>query len=214
MIIAIDGTAASGKGTLARRLAAHLGLPHLDTGALYRACALHLVEAGGDPADEVAAVAAAARVRPEDADNPALRTDSVAQAASRVSAYPGVRAALLAFQRDFAGQPGGAVLDGRDIGTVVCPDADAKIFVTAEVAVRARRRYEELQARGETAIYGAVLEDMKARDERDTTRAAAPLRPADDALVLDTSGLTPDQVVDRALAHIRERTGGLGRPAT
>lgn len=208
MIIAIDGTAASGKGTLARRLAGHLGLPHLDTGALYRACALHLLSEAGDPGDEAAAIAAAGRVRPEDAENPALRTDAVAQAASKVSALPGVRLALLAFQRDFAAQPGGAVLDGRDIGTVVCPDADAKIFVTADVAVRAQRRFEELQAAGETVIYGAVLEDMKARDARDTQRAVAPLRPAEDALVLDTSHLTPDEVVDRALAFVHERSGG------
>lgn len=208
MIIAIDGTAASGKGTLARKLAAHLGLPHLDTGALYRACALHLIEAGGDPASDADAVAAARKVRPGDAENPALRTDAVAQMASKVSAVPAVREALLAFQRDFAARPGGAVLDGRDIGTVVCPEADAKIFVTADVAVRAQRRFEELQQRGETAIYGAVLEDMKARDARDSQRAVAPLRPADDALVLETSHLTPDEVVDRALAFVRERSGG------
>jgi len=206
LVIAIDGTAASGKGTLARRLAGHYGLPHMDTGAIYRACAKRLLDAGGDPDDPAAAARAAAAVVPEDLDAPALRADAVAQAASKVSAVPGVRAALLDLQRDFAARPGGAVLDGRDIGTVVCPGADAKIFVTAETAVRARRRFEELRARGETVIYDAVLQDMEARDARDSRRKIAPLRPADDALVLDTSTLAPDAVFERARAFVDERT--------
>ncbi|MEQ8964575.1 MAG: d(CMP) kinase [Azospirillaceae bacterium] len=208
-VIAIDGTAASGKGTLARRLADHYGLPHMDTGAIYRACAKRLLDAGGDPDDPDDAERAAGAVTPADLDDPGLRTDAVAQAASKVSAVPGVRAALLALQQDFAARPGGAVLDGRDIGTVVCPGADAKIFVTAETAVRARRRFEELRARGETVIYDAVLQDMEARDARDSRRSVAPLRPADDALVLDTSTLSPDAVFERARAFVEGKTGRL-----
>ena len=166
MIIAIDGPAASGKGTLARRLAQHFGLNYLDTGSLYRAVARRALASGADPADPDAAVAAARQVEAGDLDDPRLRDDKVAQAASVVAAIPGVRAALLAFQRTFAQNGRGAVLDGRDIGTVVCPNADAKIFLTASVEARAMRRFKELQARGGAAIYERVLQDMKLRDAR------------------------------------------------
>lgn len=207
MIIAIDGPAASGKGTLGRRLAAHFGLGHLDTGALYRATGLHVLRAGGDPADPADAAAAAEAVRPEDAADPALRTDEVAQAASKVAAMPAVRAALLDFQRRFAAAGPGAVLDGRDIGTVVCPDADAKLFVTASVEARATRRFRELRERGEDAIYDAVLRDMEQRDARDSGRTVAPLTPAEDAFVLDTSHLDADQAFEAALSFVSGRSG-------
>jgi cytidylate kinase len=202
MIIAIDGPAASGKGTLARRLARHYGLAHLDTGGLYRAAALKVLLAQGDPADPVAAEKAARGIGTEDLANPQLREERVAQAASVVAALPGVRAALLAFQRDFAATPPGAVLDGRDIGTVVCPAADAKLFVTATPEARALRRFKELQAAGEAAIYGDVLQDMKNRDARDRGRRTAPLVPADDALVLDTTALDADAAYAAAIDHI------------
>jgi CMP/dCMP kinase len=207
VIVAIDGPAASGKGTLARRLAAHYGLRHLDTGALYRAAGWRVLGVGGDPSDPGDAVRAAAAVRPEDTLHPALRSDAVAQAASIVAAIPAVRAQLLAFQRDFAAAPPGAVLDGRDIGTVVCPAADAKLFVTASVAARARRRFDELRGKGEDVIYGDVLQDMERRDARDSGRAVAPLKPADDAFFLDTSGLDADQAFAAALDFISQRTG-------
>ena len=181
MIIAVDGPAASGKGTLARRLAKHFGLNHLDTGSLYRAVAFRALTAGADPADPDAAVAAARRVEAGDLADPRLREDKVAQAASVVAAIPGVRTVLLAFQRDFARRAPGAVLDGRDIGTVVCPDADAKIFLTATVEARASRRFKELQAGGGPAIYERVLQDMMLRDARDRERRTAPLQRAADA---------------------------------
>ncbi len=206
MIIAIDGPAASGKGTLGRRLAAHFRLPHLDTGLLYRATGLSVLRAGGDPADEAAAAAAAQVLAPGDLDDPTLRGDAAAQAGSKVAAIPGVRAALLDFQRAFADRPPGAVLDGRDIGTVVCPDADAKFFVTASMDVRAARRFKELRESGEEVIYAAVLQDMERRDQRDSGRTVAPLKPADDALFLDSSDLTTDQAFERALAFIAEKT--------
>ncbi|HET8726952.1 MAG TPA: (d)CMP kinase [Alphaproteobacteria bacterium] len=207
MIVAIDGPAASGKGTLARRLAGHFGLGHLDTGALYRAAGWRVIEAGGDPADPAAAVHAAASVRPEDTALPDLRSDAVAQAASIVAAIPEVRIRLLDFQRRFAGTPPGAVLDGRDIGTVVCPKADAKLFVTASVEARARRRFNELRGKGENVIYDAVLQDMKQRDARDSGRAVSPLKPAEDAFFLDTSDLDADQAFAAALDFIAEKTG-------
>jgi cytidylate kinase len=203
MIIAIDGPAASGKGTLARRIAAHFKLALLDTGRLYRAAALHALVGGGDPADPATAVAAAQRVRATDLADPRLREERVAQAASVVAAIPAVRQALLAFQRDFARHPpggeSGAVLDGRDIGTVICPDADAKLFITASLEARAARRFRELRETGAEAIYDAVLQDMKDRDARDSHRRAAPLVPADDAFVLDTTALDADATFAAAL---------------
>jgi cytidylate kinase len=208
MIIAVDGPAAAGKGTLARRLAAHYRLAFLDTGALYRAAALHTLESGGDPADPAVAEAAARLVGPEDLSYKRLREERVAQAASIVSAIPGVRSALLQFQRDFAATPPGAVLDGRDIGTVVCPDADAKIYITASLEARAERRFEELRQLGETVIYERVLQDMKDRDARDSARRTAPLRPADDAIVLDTTELDAEAAFRAAVAAIEEKLAG------
>ncbi|MBC8338866.1 MAG: (d)CMP kinase [Alphaproteobacteria bacterium] len=206
MIIAIDGPAAAGKGTLARRLAEHFGLALLDTGLLYRAVGMNLIRAGGDADDADAAAEAARALKPEDLEADDLRGDSAADAASRVSAVPDVRAALLEFQREFAANPPegakGAILDGRDIGTVVCPEADAKLFVTAGVEVRAERRYLELRERGLDAIHGRVLADMKERDARDSDRAVSPLEPAKDAYFLDTSDLDADQAFAAALDFI------------
>ncbi len=206
MIIAIDGPAAAGKGTLTRRLADHFGLAVLDTGLLYRAVGMNLIRKGGDTGDPAAAEASAKSLQAEDLAAPDLRSDAAADAASRVSALPAVRARLLAFQRDFAKSPpggaSGAVLDGRDIGTVVCPGADAKIFVTARVEVRADRRFKELRERGLDVIHGRVLEDMKERDARDSERAVSPLEPAKDAFQLDTSDLDADQVFAAALDFI------------
>ena len=212
MIIAIDGTAASGKGSLAKRLAAALGLAHLDTGLLYRAVGMKVARAGGDPADPALAVAAARSLTDADRAADDLRSDRAARAASHASALPGVRAALIAFQRDFAHRPGGAVLDGRDIGTVICPDADAKFFVTASAEERAARRHRELIARGETVSLDSVLADLRARDDRDRNRAAAPLKPADDAVTIDTTGITIAATVDRALAVLADKglTGASG----
>jgi cytidylate kinase len=211
MIIAVDGPSASGKGTLARRLARALSLAYLDTGQIYRAVAALVLAAGKDPADPGAAVAAARALCADDLDRPNLRDEDVGQAASILAAIPAVREALLGFQRGFAEQPPpgmkGAVLDGRDIGTVVFPGADAKLYVTASPEVRAQRRHEELIARGADSIYARVLEDMKERDRRDESRAVAPSRPAPDALVLDTSSLDPDEVFETALAFIRQRCG-------
>ncbi len=191
MIIAIDGPAAAGKGTLARRLADHFGLAFLDTGLLYRAVGMNLVRKGDDTGDRAAAEAAAKSLKIEDLEAPDLRSEAAAAAASRVSALPAVRAQLLSFQRDFARSPPddapGAVIDGRDIGTVVCPDADVKIFVTARIEVRADRRFKELRERGLDVIHGRVLTDMKERDARDSERAVSPLEPAGDAFQLDTS---------------------------
>jgi CMP/dCMP kinase len=209
VIIAIDGPAASGKGTLARRLAQHFGLAHLDTGRLYRAVALRVLAQGGDPADPAAAAAEAKALSAADLADPRLREEQVAQASSVVATIPGVRQALLAFQRDFARRPPGgapgAVLDGRDIGTVICPDAAAKLFITASTEARARRRFRELQDGGHPAIYEAVLQDMKVRDARDRDRRAAPLVPADDALVLDTTALDADAAFVAALDFVERR---------
>ncbi len=202
MIIAIDGPAASGKGTLGRRLSDHFGLRHMDTGLLYRAVGLAVLRSGSDPSNAVAAEAAARALRPEDLETPDLRADKVAQAASKVAAMPAVRDVLLQFQRDFAHRAPGAVLDGRDIGTVVCPDADAKFYLTASLEARAERRFKELRERGHDVIYPAVLQDMTQRDERDSGRAVAPLKPADDAKVLDTSDMTADQAFEAALGFI------------
>lgn len=198
MIIAIDGPAAAGKGTLARRLAAHFGLRYLDTGLLYRAVGKAVLAAGEDPNDAAAAEAAARALKPEDLTADDLRTEAIGAAASKVAAVEGARAALLDFQRAFAGEPPGAVLDGRDIGTVVCADADVKLFVTASAEERARRRAAELQARGETVIYAAVLRDLKARDERDSGRDIAPLEPAADAIRLVTDDLDAEQAFQAA----------------
>jgi cytidylate kinase len=192
MIIAIDGPAASGKGTLGKRLAAHYGLRHLDTGLLYRAVAKAVLDAGHSPRDSARAVAAAHALDIAQFDEQVLKSHAIGEAASVVSAIPDVRAALLALQRNFAQAPPGAVLDGRDIGTVICPQAEVKIFVTATPKVRARRRVLEFQARGEPVIEGDVLADILRRDERDSSRAVAPLKLAPDARLIDTTHLDAD----------------------
>jgi cytidylate kinase len=202
-VIAVDGPAASGKGTIARALAAHLGLPHMDTGLLYRAVALNLWRWGGDPASEFEALRAADMLN-IDPDDEELRSEPVSRIASSVSAYPSVRAALLDRQRQFAEQPGGAVLDGRDIGTVVAPAADVKLFVTASAEVRAQRRVRELLERGMPAHYEDVLSDIRARDARDGSRAVAPLKPAADAMILDTSDLDRDAAIAEAVRLVAE----------
>ena len=188
IVIAVDGPAASGKGTIARALAANYGLPHMDTGLLYRAVALNLVRFGGDPGNEFEAVRAC-DLGSVSLDDPELRSEIVGSYASRISAYPAVRAHLLDRQRAFAGQDGGAVLDGRDIGTVIAPDASVKLFVTATPEVRARRRLAELTSRGLNVHLDELLHDIRARDQRDSHRSTAPLARADDALLLDTSDL-------------------------
>jgi cytidylate kinase len=198
LVIAVDGPAASGKGTIARALAAHYGLPHMDTGLLYRAVALNLWRWGGGPGNEFEALRACDHLSFDSADEE-LRSEPVSKIASMISAYPSVRAALLKRQRDFASQAGGAVLDGRDIGTVIAPDADVKLFVTATPEVRAERRLKELERRGMPAHYPDVLADIHARDERDSERAVAPLKPAPDALRLDTSALDQQQAIAEAL---------------
>ena len=198
MIIAIDGPAASGKGTIARRLAERFRLPHLDTGLLYRATAAALIGAGRDLHDERAAVAAARGLGLTDFDETVLRRREMGEAASVVAAMPGVREALLEAQRAFAARPDGAVLDGRDIGTVVCPGADVKIFVTASASARAQRRALELAQRGERVDYAAVFADILRRDARDSERSAAPLRAAEDAVRLDTTGLSVEAAVAEA----------------
>ena len=202
MIIAIDGPAASGKGTVSKRLAAHYGLRHLDTGLLYRAVAKALLDAGHAPGDEARAVAAAQSIDPARFAETALKRYDVGEAASVVSAIPGVRAALFNFQQEFAAAPPGAVLDGRDIGTVICPNADVKIFVTASPEVRASRRANELRGRGERADEKSILADLIARDERDRSRATAPLLQAPDAHLLDTSALDIDGAFRAALALV------------
>jgi cytidylate kinase len=209
MIIAVDGPAASGKGTIARALARHYGLPHLDTGLLYRAVGLNLLRWGGDPESEFSALRACdfSQTDFSDAD---LKSEAVGGVASRISAYPLVRAALVERQRDFAAQPGGAVLDGRDIGTVIAPDADAKLFVTASAEVRARRRFEELVRMGLHVHYDDVLLDIRARDERDSSRAAAPLLQAGDAHLLDTSLYGVEEAIGEAIAAVERSRAGRG----
>jgi cytidylate kinase len=202
MIIAIDGPAASGKGTLGKKLAVHYGFRHLDTGLLYRAVAKALLDAGYAANEEARAIAAAKAIDPARFDEAALKRYEIGEAASVVSAIPGVRAALFNFQREFAAAPPGAVLDGRDIGTVICPNAEVKIFVTASPEVRARRRASELRGRGETADEKAILSDIIARDERDRSRATAPLAQASDAHLLDTSALDIDGAFRAALALV------------
>lgn len=206
MIVAIDGPSAAGKGTLSRRLAALLGYHHLDTGLLYRAVGARLLAAGTDPADADAAARAAEGLGPADIARDGLREEGVGRAASVVAANPAVRAALVAFQRRFAAQPPGAVLDGRDIGTVICPAAEVKLYVTASAEVRARRRYDELRGRGEPATYAAVFRDLQERDARDQARGTAPAKPAEDAIVLDTTDLTADEVFAQAIGIIRSRS--------
>ncbi|MFM9938369.1 MAG: (d)CMP kinase [Hyphomicrobiaceae bacterium] len=210
MIIAIDGPAASGKGTLARRIAAHFGYSCLDTGLLYRAVARDVLASGGSLEDEVLAARLARILDPATLDDAGLRLPGVGDAASVVAKVPAVRRALLDFQRNFAAQEPGAVLDGRDIGTVVCPDAPVKMFITAAVEVRARRRFEELRARGEPVTYDRVLEVIRRRDERDSGRADAPMKPADDAILLDTSDLAIDAAFEAAVGLILRRIGQLG----
>lgn len=212
LIIAVDGPAASGKGTIARALARQYGLPHLDTGKLYRAVGLSVRLAGGDPADAVVAERHARDLDPLLLDEPDLMSSANAESASIVSAHPGVRSVLLDRQRVFASQPGGAVLDGRDIGTVIAPDAHAKLFVTASPEERARRRHAELLRSGDTRDFVTVLADIAARDARDSNRAVAPLHRADDAALLDTTELGIDAAVQRAIALVSAailRTGKL-----
>jgi cytidylate kinase len=221
-VIAIDGPSASGKGTIARKLAAHFGFAHLDTGLLYRAVGISVLETGGDPSDPVAAERAAKALEASDIQavlaNPALRQDRASVAASKSAAIPGVRAALLKFQQDFASNPPsgkqGAVLDGRDIGTVIAPSAPVKLYVTASTEARAKRRWHELkrgeaspslQGTLETASETAVLADMKERDARDASRAIAPAKPAPDAVVIDTTTMTADQAFAKALAITEEK---------
>ena len=204
MIIAVDGPAASGKGTIAKALAAHFKLPHLDTGLLYRAVGMAVLHSGGDPANPGDAAAACAF---PDAllNDPELRCEAAGQAASKASVHSAVRAALLKRQQDFANQPGGAVLDGRDIGTVIAPHADAKLFVIATPEARAQRRLRD-EAAG--ADYTTILAEIRSRDKRDSDRSAAPMRKADDADLLDTSDLTIEQAIHQAIALIEARAGG------
>ena len=209
MIVAVDGPAASGKGTIARAIARHFGLPHLDTGLLYRAAALNLLAMGGDPDSEFAA-ARACDISQIDFADPELRSESVGGIASRISAYPLVRDALLERQRRFARQAGGAVLDGRDIGTVIAPEAQVKLFVTATPEVRAQRRFAELRRLGLDVHFPDVLADIRARDARDRDRSAAPLVVAEDAETLDTSAMEAEAAVAAAIAIVERKAGSRG----
>ena len=207
MIIAVDGPTASGKGTISKELAKHFALPFLDTGLLYRAVGWTLRAQGGD-ADNVADALAACVFDGTLLDNPALRSDVGGGLASRVSVHPEVRQALDKHQKDFAYQPAGAVLDGRDIGTVIAPDADVKLFVTASSEARAVRRFEEMKRRGERVNFDDILADILQRDERDRNRATAPLKPAEDADLLDTTNLTIDAAIQQAIAMVNAKTSG------
>lgn len=207
LIIAVDGPAASGKGTIAKALARHYALPHMDTGALYRAVGLAVLRRGGDPADAIAAETSARALDLSLLEDRALRDAATSEAASAVAVHPNVRQALFDLQRAFAGQPGGAVLDGRDIGTVIAPEAAAKLFVTASDEVRARRRQTELASRGEFKSFDEVLADIRKRDARDAGRDTAPLARAADAALLDTSDLAIDAAVQRAIALVEDRIG-------
>ena len=203
-VIAIDGPAASGKGTIAEGLGRELGFPVLDSGLLYRAVGISVVRQGGDPSDPSTAQAAAEALDPAELGDPAYRTREAGEAASLVAAHPGVRAALKAFQRNFAAQEPGAVIDGRDIGTVIAPEAPAKLFVTASAEVRAERRFRQLKGQGEAVAYDDILEDIRRRDERDSGRAASPLVKADDAALLDTTQMTISQAADAARRIVEE----------
>ena len=209
LVIAVDGPAASGKGTIAKAVARHYGLPHMDTGALYRAVGLAVLRRGGDPADADAAEAAARALDLSLLEDRALRDAATSEAASAVAVHPAVRQALFDLQRSFAAQPGGAVLDGRDIGTVIAPDATAKLFVTASDEVRSTRRQAELASRGEIRRFDEVLADLRRRDARDSGRDAAPLAQAADAALLDTSDLAIDAAVQRAIALVEDRIGAM-----
>ncbi len=208
-VIAVDGPAGSGKGTVSRTLAEVLGFDFMDTGLLYRAVGLEVMRQMGDPENEQDAMQGLARLKMHmNLDSPDLKNDQAGNAASKVAAIPAVRAALLQMQRDFARDPGqpynGAVLDGRDIGTVVCPDAQLKLYITANDEIRAERRMKELQSKGLNVTKASVLEDMRVRDARDSGREAAPMRPADDAIVIDTSHLTAEDVVAQALDYAKK----------
>jgi CMP/dCMP kinase len=207
MIIAVDGTLASGKGTVARGLANAFGLAHLDTGALYRAVAVEVLGAGNDPRDHDAALTAAKTLDPSAIDEAAIRTAEAGAAASIVAAQPKVRAALFELQRRFAEQEGGAVLDGRDIGTVVCPDADVKFYVDADPHIRAERRWRELAANGDTVQLADIERQLAERDARDSSRETAPLMRADDAILLDTTHLSIDATLAEAVRMIQNKTG-------
>ena len=211
MIIAVDGPAASGKGTLARRLATHFGFAYLDTGKIYRAVGCRVLDADGDPEDQEAALSAAEALQPGDLNNSNLTSDRAAVAASKVAAMEPVRTMLLGFQQVFAANPpngaSGVVLDGRDIGTVVCPDAAVKLFVTAAIEERAERRHKELLDKGEPSIYSRVLQALKDRDARDIKRSAAPLVAAPDAILVDTTAMDPDEAFASVLDSIRHITG-------
>jgi cytidylate kinase len=211
-VIAVDGPAASGKGTIARALAAHFKLPHMDTGSLYRAAALNLWRWGGDPGSEFEAVRACEDIS-SNLDDPELRSEPVSKIASKISAYPAVREALLQRQIAFARQPAGAVLDGRDIGTVIAPNADVKLFVSASEEVRAQRRVRDLLERGMPAHYEDVLCDLRARDARDMGRQAAPLTQAEDAMFLDTSDMDVQGAIEAAIHLVEQRLAALARPA-
>ena len=211
MLIAIDGPAASGKGTLGRLIAAHYRLPHLDTGKLYRAIARDVLAKGANPADANAALKAAKALDPATLDDPKLMDGKLGEAASIVAGHPDVRQALMAYQRAFAGQKPGAVMDGRDIGTVICPDADVKLFVTASAEIRAERRYRELREAGHGVSAAEVLADIGRRDQRDKNRAVSPLRQARDAYLLDTTNLDIDAAFKAAIALIDAAMGHAGR---
>lgn len=204
LVIAIDGPAASGKGTVAKQIAKILGLSYLDTGKIYRAVAYKLLEQAIDPADETQALAIAEKITLEDIQHPHLYKEKVGGIASVISAYPSVRKALLNFQQEFSDCSNGAILDGRDIGTVVCPHADYKFFITAEASTRAKRRYDELHAKGNPLTFEQVAEEIKRRDKRDSSRKAAPLKAADDAVSIDTTHLSSDEVVEQVLELIKE----------
>ncbi len=206
-VVAIDGPAAAGKGTISRAVAEAFGFAHLDTGQIYRAVGVKVLDAGDDPADPAAAEAAARGLTDADLSHADIRTPKGADSASKVAAIPAVRAALLDFQRDFARRPGGAVLDGRDIGTVVCPDAEVKLFVTADDETRATRRWKELSAKGDERSFKEIAFQLAERDARDASRADAPMKPAEDAVLLDTTELDIDAAVAEAVAIIKKRQG-------